>query len=582
MAQKTPLPALTVNYADRWNDTWFADTFAYRHKIVEGYHLRFLIMRYLRVKRMWLYLYNVNTTGGFSFFHISPLHSVSKPKLKPFVYPNKKGKLVAKDWQKTLDKTPIPLTIFQNLPTDIWKKRLSWKKTLLWRRLWKRSCFDIGNSLFYYHRITTITKPKTLGQYFRKHQKKLVLSVLTSHLVPFTEEFNQLNSMSFGFVAAMQHKALTNNKVNNQLLEHLNFIMILPSFLKFLLTNTLKRVFFPTAWLLEFRLPTFGAPKEQQPTLSLNPSLYEYNKVTGVPTSLLNRVNTGLNKSFLKLPVKLQKKNKRWVSNFPHTAKMLLFRKTFNLKKKLSPKFLSIYFKKTLPKTHFLKRRALYQTVSHLRSFIYRRAYAFKKFPSLAAGFKVFFKRFGGQYKYKRAIKLILTPLVFLVRAMKKVTGMRIFLSYLPIAWDGTHYRAMGKHLVFEKYGHKKYFAATFVAVHLAMSRGSAILLCDLLVRKLRFSYQHSQFLSCVETICRYFMAPPDSNTAYPHSICKGIEILFTGKVNGNDRSSAWRFKLGPVHTSTFYTNTREEHAKCMTKFGMFNIRVRLKLGLKV
>jgi hypothetical protein len=33
------------------------------------------------------------------------------------------------------------------------------------------------------------------------------------------------------------------------------------------------------------------------------------------------------------------------------------------------------------------------------------------------------------------------------------------------------------------------------------------------------------------------------------------------------------------MHSSTFFTNTREEHAKCMTRYGMFHIRVRLKLG---
>jgi hypothetical protein len=32
-------------------------------------------------------------------------------------------------------------------------------------------------------------------------------------------------------------------------------------------------------------------------------------------------------------------------------------------------------------------------------------------------------------------------------------------------------------------------------------------------------------------------MAPPESNIVYNDSICKGIEILFKGKVNGVDRA---------------------------------------------
>jgi hypothetical protein len=111
------------------------------------------------------------------------------------------------------------------------------------------------------------------------------------------------------------------------------------------------------------------------------------------------------------------------------------------------------------------------------------------------------------------------------------------------------------------------------------MSRGSANLVIDLLVRKLRRVYKHIPFLSCIEKICRYFMAPYEGNLAFKHSVCKGMEILFKGKLNGGDRSKTWRFKFGPVHTGTFYTNTREEHAKCMTRYGVFHIRVRLKLG---
>jgi len=69
MAQKTPLPALTVNYADRWNPTWFADLATFRQKLVEDYHLRFLILSYLRLKRYWLHLLSINQTGGLFFFN---------------------------------------------------------------------------------------------------------------------------------------------------------------------------------------------------------------------------------------------------------------------------------------------------------------------------------------------------------------------------------------------------------------------------------------------------------------------------------------------------------------------------------
>ena len=43
MSQKILLTALTVDYADRWNGTWFAELSAFSYKLIENYYLRFLI-----------------------------------------------------------------------------------------------------------------------------------------------------------------------------------------------------------------------------------------------------------------------------------------------------------------------------------------------------------------------------------------------------------------------------------------------------------------------------------------------------------------------------------------------------------
>ena len=60
MAQKTPLPAKTVMYADRWNGTWFIEMENFRSQLMTDYHLRFLITGFLRLKRQWLFLLIVN------------------------------------------------------------------------------------------------------------------------------------------------------------------------------------------------------------------------------------------------------------------------------------------------------------------------------------------------------------------------------------------------------------------------------------------------------------------------------------------------------------------------------------------
>jgi len=239
----------------------------------------------------------------------------------------------------------------------------------------------------------------------------------------------------------------------------------------------------------------------------------------------------------------------------------------------------SSYKKKELTAHYFSKKTALYQTIYQSKSYLMRRIFAFKWYSSIKEGFHVFFKRFRFQFALKKTLIMLNTPLIFLAQALKRVTGLRQFFSYLPMNWSYYDYKPVKRYTIFERYGSKKYFVPTFVASHLTMSRGSPTVLVDLLVHKLRHEYQHTQFLSCVEKICRHLMAPPKSNTAYENVICKGLEILFTGKVNGSDRSKQWRFKLGPVHSSTFYTNTREEHANIITKFGAFSLRIRMKLG---
>ena len=169
--------------------------------------------------------------------------------------------------------------------------------------------------------------------------------------------------------------------------------------------------------------------------------------------------------------------------------------------------------------------------------------------------------------------------MIFLQNSFKKITGARIFINFLPYNWNYPLYRPVSKFQVFERFSSIKSFPIIMAQLHLAISKGSPISLIDLLIRKLRAAYKHSYFLSCIEKICRYFIGVPGSNIAYSNSICKGIELLFKGKLNGSTRSRSWRYRFGPLHTSTFLTNTREEQSRCVTRYGVFNIKLRIKLG---
>lgn len=144
-----------------------------------------------------------------------------------------------------------------------------------------------------------------------------------------------------------------------------------------------------------------------------------------------------------------------------------------HLKKKLfKNKEQNKFFQAALSlKYNFYKRRGLYQTASTVKSYLFKRIFAFKRYKSIKEGFKVFFKRFRDQWKFRKAVRRLNMSVIFLNTAMRRVTRARSFLSYLPIHWSFKNYKSIGKMVVFEKFGFKKYFVPTFVVLHLAMSR---------------------------------------------------------------------------------------------------------------
>ena len=474
MAQKTPLPALTVMYADRWNGTWFIELEDFRDQLMTDYHLRFLITSFLRLKRQWLFFLSINKSGGFYFFQIATLNYLATSDVKAPLPQNTESKKKLLNLVTNLKKNQLLTNsglnrIFALKIADI-KKRIPYKKAIIWSNLKKKAVILFDNNINFgllknkNQRIKTWLlnyKPIIINYYY---------APLTKFYYPTKNFLSVLNK--------------NNDKKNIQIR---NFSTI---------TNNFKL------------------------NNNTNKYLY-YNK----NTNLVN--NFMLNKPF----------------------------KNFN------------------------KHLALYQIVSRIPSYYYRRIYLYKKYDTLKIGYQTLLKKYSHQLKVKHMERRFGTSLLFLSKAINRVIHMRFFLSYVPTQWYREDYQFLKRFVIFERYGAQKYFVSTMAVIHLAMSRGSATLLTDLLVRKLRKAHKHTSFLDCVEKICRYFMAGYESSNAYDYSLCKGIEILFKGKINGNDRSNVWRFKLGPVNTSTFYTNTREEHAKCMTRYGMFHIRVRLKLG---
>lgn len=719
MAQKSPLTALTVMYADRWNGTWFIELEDFRHQLMIEYHLRFLITSFLRLKRQWLFFLSINKSGGFYFFQIATLNYLFTQQVK---LPLPKNKILKKNllmWSGHMKKEkllqdPRLTRIFKiKIPDN--KKRMPYQKAVIWYNLKNQAVVVASNYLnfekvnnnnnkrlmswlynskvlflrYYYNSLVKFYYPvsnllfknnkngtklltKNLSKNIRVRSFISLIPIIITALVivvpmittkmlwyafytllfmaycarlvywnwesiqnhlktrcelaQLDKNFGKRSHRYYDVDQPVKYKRLLfpGRVWTSITLRQMYVPKLLNEFINFLICfrslNPIKLKEFPGIFR-DFKLNATSHPhpcinvfygSKDVAILPDNVTWYAFSrsfkdepkkplpllKSTGIKKSnILNRSSINDKKLFFPLNNIFNSaiiensfwKNKRELSNYTlsnhklmpieKSSKKNLALQTRKLNDVLLQPQINKFFFTPLQKKIKTKNLGLYQMVARIPIYYFQRIYFYKKFPTLKLGFQALLKKYGHQLKFTHMERRLGSSLLFLTTAIQRVVHMRFFFSYVPTQWYRNDYRFLKRFVIFERYGSKRYFVSTVSLIHLAMSRGSATLLTDLLVRKLRKIQKHTLFLDCVEKLCRYFMAAFESSKAYPYSLCKGIEILFTGKLNGKERSNAWRFKLGPVHTSTFYTNTREEQAKCMTRYGMFNIRVRLKLG---
>jgi hypothetical protein len=136
MAQKTPLPAKTVTYADRWNATWFVDLSQFQKKLQEDYHLRFLVTCFLRIKRYWLYRFSLNYSNGLYFLQLAVVMSQDKIIVKEPLFPTKvRQKILKKQWVPLFNKAQRDILFLRGAEVNTWEKRLSYTQEATWLSL---------------------------------------------------------------------------------------------------------------------------------------------------------------------------------------------------------------------------------------------------------------------------------------------------------------------------------------------------------------------------------------------------------------------------------------------------------------
>lgn len=583
MAQKTPLPAKTVMYADRWNSTWFVDLENFRTQLLEDYHLRFLLTGFLRLKKQWLHLLSIHKSGGFYFFQVITLKSFSSGnhigKIKPLLAPIDSNRQTLFKLNFLVKKTNLlknsDLDTFKFPKRSVWKKRTPYQKSLIWTRLQQRVRF-FKQSFFGYPGKKYIKKQQVFKKlhtkaskfkhfikwdaWMRYNQNKVALKYYNSFLTKFF--YKPKNSVNV---------LLDQQKGPNSLLKaKLGLVKQLK--------NTGQSIPNKTAIAFNTKENKVFMPREHF-TQKYKTSRNKDNKKGYVKLTKKTQVNVNNKRFFSTLTFTQINKNKKEMKVIKHKQKTIIKNNNNFLKILSKKKSLKIILSRRGFYNVYKKHVNLYKMIYRVSSYFYKRMFRYKKYPTIKMGLRKLYKKYGYSLKYTHMLRRFSTSMLFICRALNRVTAMQCYVYYLPIEWNKKSYKFLKKAMVFERYCYQKSFVPSVALLHLAMSRGSATLITDLLVRKLRRAFLHLPFLGAVEQICRYLIAPYESDRPFKDSLCKGIEITFKGKVNGNDRAKTWRFQLGPVHTSTFYTNTREQVAKCVTRYGVFRIRVRLKLG---
>jgi hypothetical protein len=525
MAQKTPLPALTVMYADRWNSTWFVDLENFRTQLMHDYHLRFLLTGFLRLKKQWLHLLSIHKSGGFYFFQVVTLNYTSSGNLKSFLEPDLKNQKKLKKIEYLVRKSPLfnnsALRSLKTFPeSKQWRKRLPWRKQRIWDTFNTRVVtFQEGRFHFLGKALAKYKNAIKWKKWLKMNKNKVALDYYNIYLRKFLVK--KKNTLIF-----LAHN-LKNNK-QKKLTKNLRY------------TNITKNT--KSITMLKRNYPTIKVKSVQQLKFS-SLSMYKTKKL----------------------------KNRKF--------------KKYNLVKDFSKqnKLTHVFYYRLQNKEALIKSNiSTYKMLYKMASYFYKRMFRYKKYPTIKKGYKELCKKYGKHLKFTHMYRRLGNSILFIHKALNRVTAMQNYMLYLPLQWARENYMPLKKFVVFEKYSSQKSFVGSLALLHLAISRGSANLIIDLLVRQLRQLYKHVSFLSAVECISRYFLAPYEGNIAYLHSYCKGVEITFDGKLNGSERSNKWKFKFGPVHTSTFFTNTREQVAKCITRYGAFSINVRIKLGKSV
>ena len=172
----------------------------------------------------------------------------------------------------------------------------------------------------------------------------------------------------------------------------------------------------------------------------------------------------------------------------------------------------------------------------------------------------------------KRRLKTYFLKFSLLRHACQHVSGFQVKLNLRKYLCVSEKLVALKNIPAFVRWCHRPYFLIAITITLVSLSRGSCVLLVNLLVRLLRHSRTHSSILYMISAAFKFFLCDHASAHMLENVPCAGARLEVIGTVDGKDRAKAFRAQYGAIPTSTLSSVLDMEYAVCGTIYGILGI----------
>ena len=175
--------------------------------------------------------------------------------------------------------------------------------------------------------------------------------------------------------------------------------------------------------------------------------------------------------------------------------------------------------------------------------------------------------------RYKRNYIRRLQLFSFTKMAAERLTRLQCLCFFKVVRWHVRIYKALRKHVLFERYRSKPFFLQILVAVHYTISQGVPGVLLDFIRWSLSQLAKHNSLLGSVNAAVRYFICY-SGTSILRKDICYGVRIFVIGKINGSRRRKKLVFLFGRIPTSFLTANIRYDQTRILTRYGALHVHI--------